>query len=150
MPFIFSKVNIPISKEQERELKSQLGKAISLVPGKSEEYLLTGFEDNCRMYLRGNDSEPLAYVEADIFGNEEHLGYDRLTMAITAMFGEVLGIAPNHVYVNYRDIPGWSTSGMWFFNDISRKTIGHTRLSRMRDSCPATTSGTITLPSLTE
>lgn len=121
MPFIFSKVNIPISKEQERELKSQLGKAISLVPGKSEEYLLTGFEDNCRMYLQGDDSEPLAYVEADIFGNEEHLGYDRLTMAITAMFGEVLGIAQNHVYVNYRDIPGWSTSGMYIDRFPSRR-----------------------------
>lgn len=113
MPFIFSKVNVSLSKEQELLLKSQLGKAIALVPGKSEEYLLAGFEGGCHLYLRGDDKEPIAYVEADIFGNEEHTGYDRLTIAITKMFGEVLGIAPDHVYVNYRDIPGWGVSSLY-------------------------------------
>ena len=34
MPFIFSKVNIPVGREKERELKSRLGNAIELVPGK--------------------------------------------------------------------------------------------------------------------
>ena len=113
MPFIFSKVNIPISKGQELALKARLGRAIALVPGKSEEYLLAGFEDGCHLYLRGKDNEPIAYVEVDIFGNEEHWGYDRLTAAITEMFGEILGIAPDHVYVNYRDIPGWGVAGMY-------------------------------------
>lgn len=42
MPFIISRVSTPITKEQETELKSRLGKAIELVPGKSEEYLLLG------------------------------------------------------------------------------------------------------------
>ena len=121
MPFIFSKVNIPIRKEQERELKSQLGKAISVIPGKSEEYLLAGFEGDCHLYLRGRENEPMAYIEADIFGNEEHWGYDRLTMAITKMFNEVLGIAPDHVYVNYRDIPGWGVSGMYIDRFPSRR-----------------------------
>ena len=113
MPFIFSKVNIPIEKEQELQLKSMMGEAIALVPGKSEEYLLAGFEGNCSMYLRGKDDEAIAYVEVDIFGNEEYLGYDRLTAAITKMFGDVLNILPDHVYVNFRDIPGWGVAGMY-------------------------------------
>ena len=33
-----------------------IGKAIELVPGKSEEYLLLEFEDNCRLWLRGSKS----------------------------------------------------------------------------------------------
>ena len=48
MPFIKAKVSCPISPEQEIELKSRMGKAIELVPGKSEEYLLLEFEDNAR------------------------------------------------------------------------------------------------------
>ena len=43
MPFIISRVNVSISREQEIELKTQLGKAIELVPGKSEAYLLLSF-----------------------------------------------------------------------------------------------------------
>ena len=49
MPFIKAKVSCPISQEQESELKTGIGKAIELVPGKSEEYLLLEFEDNCRL-----------------------------------------------------------------------------------------------------
>ena len=40
MPFIVSRVSVPITKEQETELKAWMGRAIELVPGKSEEYLL--------------------------------------------------------------------------------------------------------------
>ena len=55
MPFMMSKVNIPISEDQEIQLKSRLGKAIELLPGLSEEYLMAGFEDNQHIYLRGKN-----------------------------------------------------------------------------------------------
>lgn len=74
MPFLISRVNVPISREQEIELKTRLGKAIELVSGKSEDYLLLGFEDNCRLWLRGDGSAPIAYIEANIFGNDSHAG----------------------------------------------------------------------------
>ena len=48
MPFIISRTNCDITRNQELQLKSRLGKAISLVPGKSEQYLLLGFEPNFR------------------------------------------------------------------------------------------------------
>ena len=80
MPFIKSKVSCVISKQQEEELKIRMGKAIELVPGKSEEYLLLEFEDNCRLWLRGDNEEPIAYIEAAIFGNEPHYGYDAFSV----------------------------------------------------------------------
>lgn len=112
MPFILSKVNVPISKEQEISLKSQLGKAIELVPGKSENSLLTGFEDNYHLYLCGDDSEPIAYIEASIFGNERHYGYDLLTTEITRIFHEVLDIPRKNIYIRFVDIPVWGVNGM--------------------------------------
>ena len=45
MPFIKVKTSCPITNEQEVRIKSLMGKAIELVPGKSEEYLLLEFED---------------------------------------------------------------------------------------------------------
>ena len=74
MPFIVSKVNIPVDAEQERALKERLGKAIELVPGKSEDYLLLSFEDNCRLWLGGENDKPMAYLTVSIFGNEDHAG----------------------------------------------------------------------------
>lgn len=53
MPFIISKVNVSISDEQELQLKKLLGRAIELIPGKNENYLMVSFEQNCKIYLRG-------------------------------------------------------------------------------------------------
>lgn len=114
MPFITARVNIPINKEQELKIKTELGKAIELVPGKSEEYLLLNIEDECHMYLRGDGDTSIAYIEAAIWGNEGHFGYDRFTGDVTKIFSEILDIPPDHVYIRYSDIPDWGVGGMNF------------------------------------
>ena len=57
---------------------------------------------------------PIAYIEANIFGNEGHFGYDAFTAEVTMTFHEVLGVAPENVYINYSDIPDWGASGRNF------------------------------------
>ena len=113
MPFIVSRVSVPLTKEQEVALKTRMGRAIGLVPGKSEEYLLLEFRDNCRLWLRGDNSKPAAYIEASIFGNESHAGYDALTAELTLAFHEVLGIPPKNIYIKYDDITAWGVGGMY-------------------------------------
>ncbi|MBQ9030010.1 MAG: hypothetical protein IJ106_00975 [Parasporobacterium sp.] len=113
MPFIKVKTSCPISKEQEITLKSLLGKAIELVPGKSEEYLLLEFEDNSRLWLRGEYTEPIAYIEAAIFGNESHAGYPDFTAKVSEIFRDVLGIAAENLYIKYEDIPAWSVGSQY-------------------------------------
>jgi len=114
MPFITARVNTAIDAEQEKELKTRMGKAIELVPGKSEEYLLLNFEDHCHLYLRGDNSRPIAYIEVSIWANENHLGYDRFSLETARIFHEVLDIEPDHIYIRYSDIPDWSVGGMNF------------------------------------
>ena len=81
MPFINSKISTPISIEQEQALKTRLGQAISIVPGKSESWLMLGFEPNYNLYFRGSNSEPLAMVEV------------------------------SHVYVKYQTVKYWGWNG---------------------------------------
>lgn len=107
MPFIIARVSTSVSMDQEIEIKSRLGRAIGLVPGKSEDYLLCGIEGNYPLYLRGDNSEPIAYIEASIFGNENHFGYKEFTSEVTRIFSEVLGIAPDRIYIKYSDITAW-------------------------------------------
>ena len=112
MPFIKAKVNVPVSVQQEREIKSMLGCAIESVPGKSEKYLMIILEGNCRIWLRGNDTESAAYIEVSIYGNESHYGYNGLTIGITEAFSKILGIPPGNIYVKYDDIQIWSVNGI--------------------------------------
>ena len=113
MPFITSKISQKITKEQELELKKGLGKAIELVPGKSENVLFTLFEDDVHMYLRGDDSEPLAFIQVAIFGTENHVGYPQLTKQISTLFNRVLGIKADHMYIDYEDITSWGVQGQF-------------------------------------
>lgn len=114
MPFIMSKVNAPVDAAQEVKLKSRLGKAIELLPGLSEKYLLAGFESDCHLYLRGDKNQPVAYVEVSIFGNENHLGCENFSLAVTKIFVDVLNIPPQNVYIKFSDIAAWSVGGMFF------------------------------------
>lgn len=114
MPFIISRVNIPLSDEQETTLKIGLGQAISLVPGKSEASLMLGFEDAYRLYLAGDNSQPMAYITVAVFGNHGHCGYEQLSKAISQLFHRVLGIDPRRIFINYEDIAAWGVAGRTF------------------------------------
>lgn len=111
MPFIDSKVSVSISKEQEEVLKSRLGAAIAIIPGKSESWLMTGFEDNYHLYFRGDDSQPAAFIEVKVYGRENPDAFDALTAEITKIFGEVLGISADHIYIKYEAVSCWGWNG---------------------------------------
>lgn len=111
MPYIGSKVSVSISTEQELELKSRLGQAISLIPGKSEAFLMTGFEDNYHLYFKGDNSAPTAFVEVKVLGGENPTAFDKLTGEICNIFNDVLGISPDRIYVKYEAVSNWGWNG---------------------------------------
>lgn len=110
MPFIHSKISTGITKEQETQLKTLLGQAISTI-GKTESWLMLGFEPECSLYFRGDNSQPMAFVEVSIFGSENRQAFDAMTGKICDIFKNVLGIAPDHVYVKYQAVANWGWNG---------------------------------------
>ena len=114
MPFINSKVSIGITDAQEKELKTRLGRAIAILPGKSETWLMTGFEDNCHLYFRGDNSQPTAFVEVSVYGAPDEEAFAGLTAEITKIFGDVCGIAADRIYVKYSATQDWGWNGSNF------------------------------------
>ncbi len=114
MPFINSKVTTKITKEQETEIKSRLGKAIELIPGKSEQWLMLAFEPETTMYFRGDNSEAIAFVDVSVYGGENKSAFENLTGAICDIYQDVLGIASDHVYVKYTAVANWGWNGANF------------------------------------
>ena len=121
MPFIIARVNVSVMHEQEEIIKSRLGRAIELVPGKSEQYLMICFQDNCRFWLRGDNSLLAAYIEVSIFGNERHYGYESLTQEITRAFHDVLGIPSENIYLKYDDIHVWGVASLYLSEKLIMK-----------------------------
>ena len=91
MPFIIARVNTHIDKNQELAIKSEMGRAITLIPGKNEKYLMLGLEDDYKFYLRG-DSQKAALIEASIFGNEDHEGIAKYNNRLAKIYMSEINI----------------------------------------------------------
>ena len=111
MPYINVKTNniIPIDKEE--AIKDKIGKEITLI-GKTENWLMVDFNDNCHLYFKGSTVEPIAYVEVKLYGTSTE--YNELTGAITSILEEELGIKPENIYISYFETQNWGYGGSNF------------------------------------
>lgn len=107
MPFINSKISVKLTNEKEQLIKEKLGKAIELISGKTEEWLMLGFEDNYKLYFKGETMDKGAFVEVKIFGKATKQEYDKLTTAICDIFNDALAIPTDKIYVNYEEVETW-------------------------------------------
>ncbi len=114
MPFISTKTTVIINPEKRDAIKTKLGKAIELIPGKSESWLMLSFEDNCPMYFKGDKDKPLAFLEVKIFGKSTADAYNKLTKEITEIISEELGISPDCIFVKYEEVSTWGWNGSNF------------------------------------
>ncbi len=113
MPFIDSKITLPVAPEKRETIKSELGKAVSLI-GKSENFLMVGIEDNYDLYMAGKKLDKGAYVSVSLFGNASSDAYNRMTAEICRIYEKELGIPGNAVYVTYHGVKDWGWNGQNF------------------------------------
>lgn len=110
MPFINTKYSGEITTEQENDIKTALGEAISIL-GKSENWLMVGFEPNCSLYFKGEKSERIAFVDVSLYGSATRSAYEQLTAAICKALGKTLGVPADAVYVKYSPTENWGWNG---------------------------------------
>lgn len=113
MPFINTKTNVKITEADREILKSEFGKAIELV-GKSERWLMLNFEDDCKMYFKGESSSPIAFVDVSVFGKSTDEGCENMTKEICSVLNRVLSIPADKVYVKYSGTTQWGWNNMNF------------------------------------
>ena len=110
MPYINTTVNVRIPQDVEKELATEYGKAITLIRGKTENWLMLNFTEKSHMYFAGSDA-PTAMVEVQIFGSASSGEYDALTERICSVISEKLSIPQNRVYVKYEEYDRWGWNG---------------------------------------
>lgn len=113
MPFIDSKITLSLSEDKKEEVKVRLGQAVSLI-GKTENYLMVGFEDNYDLYLGGKKLDAGAFVSVSMYGSASSSAYDSMTAEICRIYDEVLNIPAKNIYVTYTGIPDWGWNGRNF------------------------------------
>lgn len=111
MPYIDFKTSVPISAEKEGALRSRFGKAIALLPGKSESWLMLSFQGDCRMAFRGEEKPGCALLRVSLFGRADAADYGRLTAELTGIAASELGLDASRVYIVYDEIKYWGWNG---------------------------------------
>lgn len=104
MPFINVMTNSEI--KDKNALKSELGNAITAIPGKSEAWLMVKLEDKADMYFKGSD-KPCAMFEIAIFDSAEKSAYEDLTKRICSLSEKYLSVKSERTYVKYNEIDKW-------------------------------------------
>ncbi len=111
MPFIDAKVSVKVNEEKREAIKAKFGKAIELIPGKSESWLMVGMEDEYCLYFRGNQDEPTAFVKVDLFGRENSAAFEKLTGEISNILNAELSIPKDRIYISYQTTGHWGWNG---------------------------------------
>ena len=110
MPMIEAKVTMQLPSEKRDILKSEFGKAITIM-GKPESYLMINLVDNQDLYFGGNKLDKGAYVEVKVLGSVDSGVSDKMTARVCEILQNELGIPGNAVYVSYWGTSNWGWNG---------------------------------------
>ena len=111
MPFIDLKTTTKISDDKEAILRAEFGKIITLIPGKTERWLMLNFTDGCRMAFGGNADADTAYINIELLGSTTNEVYDKLTKAICDTVSSTLDVPNDRIYVKYEECEHWGFAG---------------------------------------
>lgn len=114
MPFINVKMSKELTADKIEAVKTELGKAISLIPGKSEAWLMVNISDNCNIYFKGTDSGNTAFVDVSIFGSASKDNCEKLTGKICEILSDIAGIPSDRAYVKFEFSDLWGYNGYMF------------------------------------
>lgn len=113
MPFINVKTNSEKVNVVKEELKAELGKSISAIPGKIEAWLMVSIDDACDMWFKG-EASPCAVFEVSIYGSASNSDYDELTARICSISEKCLGVPASRTYVKYAETEHWGWNNVNF------------------------------------
>ncbi|MGN0507423.1 MAG: 4-oxalocrotonate tautomerase family protein [Lachnospiraceae bacterium] len=113
MLYIDAKLSMPVSEEEKKELKERLEKAVYVL-GKQPMYFMFGIEDKYELYMAGNRLEKGAFVSVSVFKGVSFMACRRMTMDISTIFKEVLGIPVKSVYVTFQELSSWGWNAEMF------------------------------------
>lgn len=110
MPFLRIETNADIPDAAAAEIMTRLSQVTADSLGKSEDYVMVSLQPVERM-LHGGSNGPCAFIVLKSIGlDDSRTG--TLSDAICSTIGELLGIPPERIYIEFSGPPG----SMWGWN----------------------------------
>lgn len=114
MPYIQVVTSKKLQTDQKELIKNELGKAISLIPGKSEEVLMLCFQDGATLYFQGQKKENTAFVEVNLHGSAELKDKKKLVEKISEILKQQMQTEGNNLFISIPEYPNWGFRGQLY------------------------------------
>lgn len=111
MPFVSIHVSNSLSDAQKDEIKSGVGKAISLIPGKIEKVLMVDISDKHDMYFGGVKQENCAYADIKLYGETDFEDKKAFTEALFKIMKDAAAVENHNMFVTFSEFAEWGTKG---------------------------------------
>ena len=111
MPLIVLNTNLTVEKAQKDALKDAFGKAITILPGKTEQVLMVDISDGHTIYFRGEELERVAHVDVRLYGSCSFESKAEFTKAVYIILNEILGLKDEEATVNIGEYSVWGAKG---------------------------------------
>ena len=113
MPYIHVTTNEIVPEDVAQSIKTELGRAIEAIPGKTEGWLMVSVTPEALLWFQGTD-EPAAMVEVSVYGGADSDDCDALTGRICDILQGTLGLDAARIYVKHTQTPDWGWNGRDF------------------------------------
>lgn len=111
MPYIEATFSKTLTEQQKNELKTQFGKAIELIKGKSEDWLMVAIKDGVSMFFKGDGTSDFCYVSISVFGSASKADCNEMTGAVCALVENITSTTSENTYVTYSSFDKWGWNG---------------------------------------
>lgn len=106
MPYVSLSTGAPVSKEKKDIVQKEIGRLISIIPGKSSPVTMIKIEDDCDMYM-GEEKANWAFCEVRLLGEAPYENKSEFYLKLRQLLIEQLDI--KEIYFNYIVFNEWGS-----------------------------------------
>ncbi len=110
MPYISIKTSVTLTMSQENQIVEELGKLITIIPGKAQERLMVRLEDNQLMYFQGNQGDILMF-DIKTFGKAPTEAKEQFAQESFKMLERITRVPLKNMFLNISETDNWGTNG---------------------------------------
>jgi phenylpyruvate tautomerase PptA (4-oxalocrotonate tautomerase family) len=112
MPYLSVNIGKKLEAAQKEKLKTEFGRLITIIPGKTEPDLMMNIRDTDAMYI-GCAQTPCAYIDLRMYTKTTAEAKKRFTSETSSLITRELGIPPERQYLTIAEYESWGYDGEW-------------------------------------
>ncbi|MDR1901127.1 MAG: hypothetical protein LBQ88_02425 [Treponema sp.] len=109
MPYISVAIGQKLTAQQKEKVKTELGRLITIIPGKTEQDLIVHIQDGA-LYMGGTEA-PSAYIDLRLYIKTDMEAKKRFTRELFAFITGEFGIEADRQYLTISEYDNWGYDG---------------------------------------